>query len=168
MRQHCHLLQHAIGYVRQAQRQHIYWPRGGQVHDSPKVASSHWGSGAPSNTWFRLICGSLGPLIHPVQTPNGTSIGSAIFAWLTVMTNRQIQRPCTCTTVGPHLCIATLCMHCELAAVGWVNGRRLWQAENFLSGESCETVSDGMPLWQLVQNLGRLSQSSWMATTAVY
>ena len=45
-----------------------------------KIAPSHGGSGLPSNTWF------LGPT--RVQTANSISIGSAIFAWLKIVTER--------------------------------------------------------------------------------
>jgi len=46
-----------------------------------KIAPSHGGSGPPSNTWF------LGPT--RVHNPNGISIGSAVFAGLTSVTDRQ-------------------------------------------------------------------------------
>jgi len=44
-----------------------------------------WGSGPPSNTWF------LGPI--RVLNPNGISIGSAVLAGLTTVTDRQTDRP---------------------------------------------------------------------------
>jgi len=48
---------------------------------SLKIAPSHGGSGSPSNTWF---------FEHTrVFHPNGISIGSAVFAKLTTVTNRQ-------------------------------------------------------------------------------
>jgi len=49
---------------------------------SPKIAPSHGGSEAPSNKWF------LGPIW--AHNANGISIGSAIFAGLTSVTDRQI------------------------------------------------------------------------------
>jgi len=63
---------------------------------SPKIAPSHGGSGPPSNTWF--------PGTTQVLNPNGTSIGSAVLAGLTSVTDRQTDRPCY--SVGnnrPHL-----------------------------------------------------------------
>jgi len=47
----------------------------------PKIAPSHGGSGAPSNTWFT---GST-----RVLNPNSISIGLAVFAGLTNVTDRQ-------------------------------------------------------------------------------
>jgi len=44
-----------------------------------KIALSHGGSGPPSNTWF------LGST--RVRSPNGISIGRAVFAGLTTVTN---------------------------------------------------------------------------------
>ena len=55
-----------------------------------KIAPSHWGSGPPSNTWF------LGPT--QVHNPNGISIGSAVFAGLTTVTDRPMDRPTDCAT----------------------------------------------------------------------
>ena len=46
-----------------------------------KIAPSHGGSGAPSNTWF------TGPTA--VLNPNSIWIGSASFAGLTNVTDRQ-------------------------------------------------------------------------------
>ena len=46
-----------------------------------KIAAFHGGSGPSSNTWF------LGPI--QVLNPNGISIGSAVFAGRTTVTNRQ-------------------------------------------------------------------------------
>jgi len=51
----------------------------------PKIAPSHRGIWTPSNTWF------LGPTW--VLDPNGVSIGSAVFAWLTSVTDRETDRP---------------------------------------------------------------------------
>jgi len=48
------------------------------------IAPLHGGSGPPSNTWF--------PGPTRVLNPNGISIGSAIFAGLTSVTDRQTQR----------------------------------------------------------------------------
>jgi len=47
----------------------------------PKNCHSHGGSGPPSNTWF------LGPT--RVLNPKGISIGSAVFAGVTSVTDRQ-------------------------------------------------------------------------------
>jgi len=49
-----------------------------------KIAPSDGGTGPPSNTSF------LGPI--RVHDPNGISIGSAIFAGLTTVTDRQTDR----------------------------------------------------------------------------
>jgi len=46
-----------------------------------KTAPSHWGSGPPSTTWF--------PEPTRVLNPNSISIGSAVFAGLTSVTDRQ-------------------------------------------------------------------------------
>jgi len=46
-----------------------------------KIAPSHGGSGPPSNTWF--------PGPTRILSPNRISIGSAIFAGLTSVTDRQ-------------------------------------------------------------------------------
>jgi len=51
------------------------------VHSPLKIAPLHEGSGLPSNTWF------LGPT--QVLNPNGISIGAAVFAGLTSVTDRQ-------------------------------------------------------------------------------
>jgi len=48
-----------------------------------KIAPLHGRSGVPSNTRF------LGPTI--VYNSNGISIGSAVFAGLTIVTDRQIE-----------------------------------------------------------------------------
>ena len=52
-----------------------------------KIAPSHGGSGPPSNTWF------LGPTRVP--NPNGISIGAAVFAGLTSVTDRPTDRQTT-------------------------------------------------------------------------
>jgi len=49
-----------------------------------KIAPSHGGSGLPSNTWF------LGPI--RAHNPNGISISSAVFAGLTIVTDRRTDR----------------------------------------------------------------------------
>ena len=49
-----------------------------------KIAASHRGSGPASNTWF------LG--FTPVRISNDMSIGSAVFAGLTIVTNQQTDR----------------------------------------------------------------------------
>jgi len=46
-----------------------------------KIVRFHGRPGPPSNTWF------LGPT--RVLDPNGISIGAAVFAWLTSVTDRQ-------------------------------------------------------------------------------
>jgi len=51
-----------------------------------KIAPSHGGSGPPSNTWF--------PGPTQVLNPNGISIGSAVFAGLTSVTDWPTDRPC--------------------------------------------------------------------------
>jgi len=53
---------------------------------APQNCPFPWGIWTPSNTWF------LGPT--RVLNPNGISIGSADFAGLTSMTDRQTDRPC--------------------------------------------------------------------------
>ena len=50
-----------------------------------QIAPSHGGSQSPSNTWF------LGPT--RVLNPNCILIGSAVFAGLTIVTDRQTDRP---------------------------------------------------------------------------
>ena len=64
--------------------------------------------GPPSNTWF------LGPT--RIHTPNGTSIGSAVFAGLlsvTTDTDRQTNRPRYIGNHRPHLCVAVLSVRCS-------------------------------------------------------
>jgi len=60
-----------------------------------KIALSHRGSRLPSNTWF------LGPT--RVHNPKGISIGSAVFAGLTIATERQTNRPRCISSNEPHL-----------------------------------------------------------------
>ena len=63
---------------------------------APKIASSDGGIWTPSNTWF--------PGPTRLLNPNGMSIGSAVFAGLTSVTDRQTDRPCY--SIGnnrPHL-----------------------------------------------------------------
>ena len=55
------------------------------AHSPPKFAPSHGGSEPQSNTWC------LGPT--QVLNPNGISIGSAVFAGLTSVTDRATDRP---------------------------------------------------------------------------
>jgi len=50
---------------------------------SPRIAPSHGRSGPPSSTWF--------PGATRVLNPNGISIGSAVFAGLTNVTDRQTE-----------------------------------------------------------------------------
>ena len=50
----------------------------------PQNCPFRWGSGPPSNTWF------LGST--RVHNPNGITISSAVFAWLTSVTDRQTDR----------------------------------------------------------------------------
>jgi len=51
----------------------------------PFLASSHGGSGPLTNTWL------LGPT--RIHIPNGISISCAVFAGLTIVTDRQTDRP---------------------------------------------------------------------------
>ena len=68
---------------------------------SPKIATSHGGSGPPSNTWF------LGAI--RAHNPNGISIGSAVFAQMTsvCVCTLQCTSPQNCPFPrrgsGPHL-----------------------------------------------------------------
>jgi len=63
------------------------------AHSPPKICPSHGGSEPPSNTW------SLGPT--QVLNPNGISIGSAVFAGLTSVTDRQTDH--SVSSNRPHL-----------------------------------------------------------------
>jgi len=56
-----------------------------------KIAPSHGGIWAPSNTWF--------PVPTRVPNPNGISIGSAIFAGLTSVTDRPIDNATQSVTI---------------------------------------------------------------------
>jgi len=58
---------------------------------SPKIAPSHGGSEPPSNTW------SLGPT--QVLNPNSISIGSAVFAWITSVTDRPTDHAIRSLTI---------------------------------------------------------------------
>ena len=53
----------------------------------PKICPFPWGIWTPSNTWF------LGPT--QALNPNGSSIGSTVFAGLTSVTDRQTDRQTT-------------------------------------------------------------------------
>jgi len=56
------------------------------------IAPSPWEICTPSNKWF------LGPtLVHPT---NGISIGSAVFAGLTNMTNRKTEHATPSAAIG--------------------------------------------------------------------
>jgi len=57
-----------------------------------KIAPFHGGSGPPSNTWF--------PGPTQVLNPNSISIGAAVFAELTRMTDRQTDRATRSVTIG--------------------------------------------------------------------
>jgi len=58
------------------------------AHSPPKICAFPWGgSGPPSNTWF------TGPT--QMLNPNGSSIGAAIFAGLTSVTDWQTDRQTT-------------------------------------------------------------------------
>jgi len=61
-----------------------------------KIAPSHQGSEPPFNAWF------LGTT--RAKKPNGVSIGSAVLAWLTSVTDRPTNGPCysVCNN-RPHL-----------------------------------------------------------------
>ena len=50
-----------------------------------KLPRPMWESGSQSNTWFHGLT--------RVLDPNGISIGSAVFAGLTAVTDRQADRP---------------------------------------------------------------------------
>jgi len=54
-----------------------------QVLPSPRKCPFPWGPGPPPNIWF------LGPHESTLHTTNGISIGSAMFAQLMFVTNRQ-------------------------------------------------------------------------------
>jgi len=61
--------------------------------------------GSPSNTWFLWLTG--------VHSPNGISIGSAVFAGLTIMTDRPTERQTdhatpSVTIVQFHICSTVL------------------------------------------------------------
>jgi len=56
---------------------------GPPLSPSLKIALSHEGSGPPSNTWF--------PGPTRVLNPNGISVGSAVFAGLSSVTDRQMD-----------------------------------------------------------------------------
>jgi len=63
---------------------------------APQNRPFPWGIWTPSNTWFTGLT--------RVLNPNGISIGAAVFAGLTNVTDRQTDRPCY--SVGnnrPHL-----------------------------------------------------------------
>jgi len=64
----------------------------------PQNCAYPYGSGAPgSNSWF------LGPVTR-VHHPNGISIDSAVFAGLTIMTDRPTDRPrFSVCNIRPHL-----------------------------------------------------------------
>jgi len=57
-----------------------------------KIVPSHGGSGTPSNTWF--------PGPTRVRNPNGISIGSAVFAGLTSVTDRPTDHATRSITIG--------------------------------------------------------------------
>jgi len=56
-----------------------------------KIALSHVGSGSPSNTWF------IGPT--QILNPNGISIGSAVLAGLTSVTDRPTDHATLSVTI---------------------------------------------------------------------
>jgi len=58
--------------------------------DNPQNANSPWGILNPSNTWFPGVIRLSPPPANPLL--NGISFGSAVFAGLTNMTNRQTHR----------------------------------------------------------------------------
>ena len=59
---------------------------------SLKTAPSHGGSGPPSNTWF--------PGSTHVLNPNGSSIGAAVFAGLTSVTDRPTDYATRSVRIG--------------------------------------------------------------------
>jgi len=70
---------------------------------TPKIVPSHEGSRPLSNTWF---LGSTGVSL----SPNDISIGSAIFAWLMNVTNRQTDQATPYVAIG-HILRTEKCMH---------------------------------------------------------
>ena len=63
-----------------------------------KIAASHGGSGPPSDAWF--------PEPTRVLDPNSISIGSAVFARRTTVTDRQTDRPrCSVCNNWPRMCV---------------------------------------------------------------
>jgi len=75
-----------------------------------KIATSHGGYEPPSNTWF--------PGPTRVLNPNGISIGSAVFAGLTSVTDRALDRPTghatPSVTIG-HIYICSTAMRPKMA-----------------------------------------------------
>jgi len=74
-----------------------YYP----THECPSRA---WGFGLQPSTPFPGL-----PLIH---NPNGISLGSSVFAGLTLVSNRQTDRQtdhATCVTIDRILCYALRC-----------------------------------------------------------
>ena len=68
---------------------------------TPQIAPLPWEIQPPTNTWI------LGPPNH-VRTPNGTSMGSAVFVQLTVVTDRHTDHE-TLVTTGGILCCEQQC-----------------------------------------------------------
>jgi len=77
-----------------------------------KLSLHVWGSGPPSNTWF------LGPT--QVNIPNSITVGSAAFAGLTGVTDRQTDRP-----KKPHLSICSDRPHLTSAVMRLNNNRTI-------------------------------------------
>ena len=82
---------------------------------TPKNCLFPLGSGPLSNTWFFGPTWHLGDdSLHVSHPPNGISIGSAVFAGLTNVTNRQTGRqinhanPSVLYSNRPHLAIAAM------------------------------------------------------------
>jgi len=93
-----HLIHASLGLPKSTSKQHLHrFSRFPQLTvDSPytlqsaapfplKITFSHGGSGSPANTWF----------LEPTQVhnPNSISIGSAVFAGLTTVTDRSTYKP---------------------------------------------------------------------------
>jgi len=83
-------------------RESLYFTKGRPFH--LKIAPLHWRSGHPSNIWFLRLT--------RVHNPNGISISSAVFALLTIVTDRQTNRQQTdhiTPSVIPRLHDTTVC-----------------------------------------------------------
>jgi len=82
-----------------------------------KIASSHRGSEPPSSTWF------LGPT--QVHNLNDISVGSAVCAVLTIVTDRPADRP-RCSVCNNRLHLCTVQPNNFYSAVTWVELLQGW------------------------------------------